>query len=26
MEDKTFAGGVKDYLLRRVYKRMSQEP
>ena len=26
MEDKTFAGVVKDYLLRRVYKRLSQEP
>lgn len=25
MEDKTFAGVVKDYLLRRVYKRLSQE-
>ncbi len=25
MEDTTFAGVVKDYLLRRVYKRLSQE-
>ena len=25
MEDKTFAGVVKDYLLKRVYKRLSQE-
>ncbi len=26
MEDKTFAGVVKDYLLRRVYKRLSENP
>ena len=25
MEDTTFAGVVKDYLLKRVYKRLSQE-